>query len=1246
MNIHLLPIFTYRILLLISVVASKVLYSSSPSSSQCPEYRMTAEEKQELINELTAKVKTYRATNGGKINIKEFTKDAEEIIYPEFVSAGFVTDDEIHQLENNFESLINNEKAYTDADKEKIIIEKGKEFIEFISGLCKKALQEICLANRICQTGLVCVDANAAKDVLPFLSTSCSNNQCYKKSICIPYESTLPAGPGEHCTSLFGCKSPLFCHSQTFFQSGLVDLPGVPLQLHENCDNSSDCNSNLCQHGKCVKNTICTDCIPTGQSASQANQCCTQRLEKEICQPMDDNLKTSDVFKNLGQYFLGTAYAQDQSVTGSNNEVQNYIKGSNFKLDYGGKYQGNAPKDKLSTEDRASEDSDIKKEVRKFSASAFPIPSTSDFTTCNINLKADYLQFLKEQSTTDDDGNSFNLLDLEYSFLAFEFVTLGPGTNEFWKNSDGKSFHETMGAAAGSRMNDRNKVFQQLTTEISTTCDLNLKTPTDITNNTLTVPGNCSPFQKITCICYDRIGYPSLNSDQQAWFKNYCGQLYVQYEAEQEALSALCQEQGPGSGSGSGSAGGANDKCKLYEGDPTGQKYRLMMIGWIQQMINIQELFLSINVNASESLYNLKKLIQSKNWGEGTQLQKIELYNFTVSPYNNLYTSMAAIVGAILAGGVIAILSALSIPFSAWMSAGFITASMGTAMLVAALHGAWRTKAPYLEDEITRSMYKCGKKDQCQDYKRVLYQPYNQVCNAYISANACIKYIKTANFRGQERYLLDPFIPYGMNMSEIINDNRLFAALLNNGFKRLLSELDKKKQTGSNVSQEHLITPFIDTLNVGAYAPELQAKESYQISSSIIDSIKQKASEYAINQGFLSSESTDLQKLFADYTYEYHFLWPKLSDVNIIAYPAPGFHTYLDLISFGQQLSAEGNLAALAGDQSTGEGGLYDLLEKYLADFIRVDDGLRASNVQNSGTYLPPYIYGPENYPPTVPINPNNSSYYNQPAQTIQTNPLNDQLKYLQQLGQLYGQLQAGASPNSYPTDTLGGQGAGTSMMDLSETKAGGLKAASTLAKLNDRRNQEKAAFDKANLQANNSSGGKSLAAAKKMMAKEALSPSLNASALADEDAGMGNSSSSSPMGMGMISPLGGAGGGAGVASSPGISDGGYLQDNPEAQTNNNYGIDDGGLGSFESSSGEFANNLPPYGNTNLTENGMQAVDYKNLVESANAYQAGNLPPANNDLTIWNIVTNAYFRSYRNLIDTRHIEGKKEEQKP
>ena len=74
-----------------------------------------------------------------------------------------------------------------------------------------------------------------------------------------------------------------------------------------------------------------------------------------------------------------------------------------------------------------------------------------------------------------------------------------------------------------------------------------------------------------------------------------------------------------------------------------------MMISWTQQMIDIQELFLTFNVTSSENLYNLKDFTQEKDWGEGTTLERIELYDFTVNPYTNKYTSMAALIGALLA---------------------------------------------------------------------------------------------------------------------------------------------------------------------------------------------------------------------------------------------------------------------------------------------------------------------------------------------------------------------------------------------------------------------------------------------------------------------------------------------------------------------------------------------------------------------------------------------------------------------
>ncbi len=215
---------------------------------------------------------------------------------------------------------------------------------------------------------------------------------------------------------------------------------------------------------------------------------------------------------------------------------------------------------------------------------------------------------------------------------------------------------------------------------------------------------------------------------------------------------------------------------------------------------------------------------------------------------------------------------------------------------------------------------------------------------------------------------------------------------------------------------------------------------------------------------------------------------------------------------------------------------------------------------------------------------------------------------------------------------------------DLSASKKAAMDAAETLSDLSARRAKEKDAFN----QANSASGanGNQLATAKKRMTKKTLAPSI----AADEDLKGQDGTSKKTSGLPALAAVMGARGLANSANTSGGMGGAGPSDtssNPDggpALGAYSDGVGADGLGMFEGGDG---NNFGPGAyHSSLSGHGMSAKDYKNIVDSANNYRDNNGGDAKNpgDLTLWDIVTNAYFRSYKDLVDEKHlkIENRKE----
>jgi hypothetical protein len=513
----------------------------------------------------------------------------------------------------------------------------------------------------------------------------------------------------------------------------------------------------------------------------------------------------------------------------------------------------------------------------------------SDFKNCKINFRNDYYKELQNNL----------MFEAEVALLGFEFVALGNGVKDYWKR-DGMSIHEQYKKIATNLQANRREFNQDL----------------EETNRIL------------TCMCYDSKGFEFLDGASKDYFKNSCPD---QYQAHLDFQKKLAKKE---------VADTATSKS-IETGDASSIKYLRMMNAWADKMAELKARSLvrnqdSLNITVEANDY----MVNQAPWDQ-TKVKDFELYRFTIKDLKSGAMLTGAAAGALLAAGAIAIAGgfATASTLSAWAATGIIAATSlagaGGFWLLGALRGAWQAKTPTVNDSFVkgRESYKCGKKSQCSDFKRVLKQPYNEICNIHASSNACVKHflvsketpedfagtMKThstmhsasdvqAHFddvmqmsEGESLYfIIDPWIPVGMNKSDILAGQPEYTALLEDGFKDALSYLKKGKPSGYQGSG-YLSKNVIGARATAEYAPKLAAQNTYNLSKPEKDKIIAAAKKYAIDEQFFSASQTDYINTFANYVYKYHYLYPKAvpATEGNISYPPPGLATYTSIIKFG-----------------------------------------------------------------------------------------------------------------------------------------------------------------------------------------------------------------------------------------------------------------------------------------------------------------------------------------------------------
>lgn len=920
--------------------------------------RFTETDKQKFMDEVKQAIAAHKIENKGKVDL--------QIIKP-----GLYEELEVYYKQEKFtrEELVKIKQKYEEFSKSAMASGKTEEeFYKFISAQLEEINRtqvvkikegQVC-NNWSCEEGLKCApdprqedgqsckkEGKECRDDGDCCSSSCTLNKKSKKRYCEEvYKCFKPINLGGSCLNnpVCGEGECLAFNSRT---SGIGECEAKG----KSCKKNADCCSNSCDRNTCVEAYICKDCVKNGKKPSRGQKCCEGLYlnDRGMCAPDVPpivfpavNVKPR-MINFITSLFISNALAADSATNQAEakkiaTEIANAVGATSSKPEdisaalenYNETKEDIAKLQKLAALDvsyqeiydkalaaEAEEDakeaarlkqvsldnSDMTKEIEinkdkysNFTAQsvaankvqvktpAMQLIRKSDFNTCDIRFRDDFTSYLKKS----------NLFDLELALLSFDYMLLGDGVNDYWTKAS----------------NPESSIYGRL--KIIARKHQLIRAATNEKIDSINL--------RLTCMCLDVKGYKSITDQaKKSFFEKSCEE-YAKYSDPSTNLDQL-------------------------EGDASGLKGKRLVVNWTK---NLEGFNASLSVDTTEIYKGFAEVsdwaANEAKWNEAEN-KKYTLFNFNIKNPSGSVAALGAILGALLAAGAIAVLGGFASTsiLTAWAAAGIIATSAvtsGTGLwLIASLKGAWISKRPEIFDTYIRS-YGCGKKETCVEYSRELNQPYNNICKVHTSANACVKNFVVYYEDTEPRYLVDPWIPKDVSKSLILrdlDDGKTYAEKLEDGFQAAKSHMIAKnpgtsggegKDGGAFVSEDYMRTLFVDSNVLGHYVPKIGLDDKrYIIDAKMIEEIKSKAKKYAIEEKFFEEGDTKNLNEFADYTYQYHFIWPKTSREKEISYPTVGLTAYLDLMTNG----VSGKMAVGAANAAKTFG---DLNTKYLQDYV------------------------------------------------------------------------------------------------------------------------------------------------------------------------------------------------------------------------------------------------------------------------------------------------------------------------
>ena len=276
---------------------------------------------------------------------------------------------------------------------------------------------------------------------------------------------------------------------------------------------------------------------------------------------------------------------------------------------------------------------------------------------------------------------------------------------------------------------------------------------------------------------------------------------------------------------------------------------------------------------------------------------------------------------------------------SAFLSAiSLLVSGYAAIWVVDSLKGAWHDQPPKIND-VQIEYHSCGFWDMyaCEEHDVYLNHSYNDICKINAYASACVKnfmavYDEIGNPTGQPRYLIDPWVPVGVNKNLLIKNptsGRNYAESLDDAFA-----------IGKTFVTNGSDNPGLKEADYAQFGIRFSNPQDLVLAKSTVDEIKAKAKAYAIQQKFFQEGDTDNLNAFADYTFNFHFLRPKLAKTLEISYPPVALSAYLDFMANGVSILSTG-----AGNAALTFGGLSS---QYLKD---LEQTMQAYNDKTSTLY-------------------------------------------------------------------------------------------------------------------------------------------------------------------------------------------------------------------------------------------------------------------------------------------------------
>lgn len=932
--------------------------------------RIGQAEREQFLVEIREGILEYKQEFGVNLDLIKMKPEVMEYAWELHYEDRVATQAEILQFQRDFDVLAA-KRDLDNTQREAAIMQLFDELVDRINASPLQCVEEGKSCNGwLCCDGLMC--ANIPDRLLPkpklgcveaqkpceqngdCCTGLCEENQLTKTKSCQPQKKCYkPVALGQSCQENPVCAEGS-CDQYNENTLGI----GECTSRGQSCSKNSDCCTGKCESGKCATNYMCKDCVPQGDVPARGRKCCEglmQDRETKQCiidlpaffgsvqksSPLktvlsivtsiiipnayaegaggDNNLiirrgETQTVFENelnqvQGESAVETVRKAVDSEALSELELMR-MQNAEFNFE-----DPNAPE---SAENKKAADA-----INRSGGARFSFQKGSNFETCEINFRNDYLISLAETRK----GFNTSLYDLQIALMAFEFMALGAGTQDLFKVGD-KNLHGSLKDLAEKSRSQRRAAFEAVTNRHE---------------------------DKLRCLCYDKNGYDNLDNEKKQFFESSCPAQFAEYQANKAEAEAT----------GQGAMGLT---------DASGIKYQEMIVAWYEATAEFEtELFVA-HTNLSGEMAKIADWAKKNKWND-VETRKYKLFNFTIKNYSGQVMFGTAVASALLSAGVIAITGgfAATATLSAWAAAGIIssaavTGSLGV-WLIGSLKGAWQSQAPYVSDEYVkgRENYKCGKKDRCSDFSRVLNQPFNKTCNKHVPANGCIRSFLVTEVDGDTRFLIDPWIPRGVPMNSVIRDNRIYADLLEAGFiqgrKYLsgnspadivevrddlhctvetfynpVSRQDETREVCEVNTVKNVIHPkgnrpasylqetFIDEVAASQFLPKLRTSEDlYTLTPEIERLVKEGSKKYVVEEGFfLESEKQNLET-FANYAWQYHFLFPRLSKDDGIAYPTPGLVTYLSMVGEALDQASKQNEAGRDAMTNADGTGMLDL---------------------------------------------------------------------------------------------------------------------------------------------------------------------------------------------------------------------------------------------------------------------------------------------------------------------------------